>query len=583
MSENYFKLPKYKKEKIYLPYRCPHCYKILRMKIFTGDDIIKYNCQCNKEWFISFNITYYKKVKKLDSFFKLRCSKCGMLPNKDYKYLKKCSICNKIFCMKKTCEHNHSNNILYNLNLLDVTCIKHSKDFIAYCKSCDKDLCEICLKEEKNHNILYYKNILPNKNEFINKYNIINKFSENFVSSFKGVKRVDNYILTLFFHFREIIRTIFFNFSRFSKYNKFNFALISNFLENSDFTVLDINPKIEIVKYIKSPTSFIKSSKYHFDFLENKNNTKLNFFKSIKISYFNETKFIVSSPNKKYFLVDIRDKMIIYDSKTFLPIITQDHNSNIDKYAFQDNKLICNFLKTPKKINIFNITPDNNVLLEEFNSQQQFTNIQFLKDSFLIQNKNIIQIFQDKGPYNLLDTIKVEPTNKRLKALFGYGENFIYEYYNVDSVNSFIYLYNLKTKNKVLLMENKKKEFCSIRRIDENNLLIEYNLCEFYLYDLENLQIVNNYKFDSKINDIYITDNYFIILIKIHRNIKDEIKIQNIFNSKFEKIYNNLCFINYEDYKPKVYRKISELIFLPNDLLCFSGRGLIYMNNNDIN
>ena len=127
--------------------------------------------------------------------------------------------------MKKTCEHNHSNNTLYNLNLLDVTCIKHSKDFIAYCKTCDKDVCQICLKEEKSHQILYYKNILPKKDEFINKYNIINKFSENFVSSFKGVKRVHNDTLTYFFHFREIIRTIFFNFSRFSKFNKFNFAL----------------------------------------------------------------------------------------------------------------------------------------------------------------------------------------------------------------------------------------------------------------------------------------------------------------------------------------------------------------------
>ena len=143
-----------------------------------------------------------------------------MLPFTKYKYLKKCSICNKLFCLKKTCEHNHSNNFLYNLNLLDVTCLKHSKDFIAYCKTCDKDVCGICLKEEKSHQILYYKNILPKKDEFINKYNIINKFSENFVSSFKGVKRVHNDTLTYFFHFREIIRTIFFNFSRFSKFNK---------------------------------------------------------------------------------------------------------------------------------------------------------------------------------------------------------------------------------------------------------------------------------------------------------------------------------------------------------------------------
>ena len=575
MSNNYYELPKYKKEKIYLPYRCTHCYKILRLKIFPGENIVKYNCQCKKEWFISFNI-FIKKPKKLDSFFKLRCSKCGMLPNFDYKYLKKCSICNKLFCLKKTCEHNHSNNILFNLNILDVTCIKHSKDFIAYCKTCDNDLCEICLKEEKNHNILYYKDILPKKDEFMNKYNIINTFSDNFVTCFKGVSRVDNYELIYFFHFREIIRTIFFNFSRFSKYNKFNFALISNFLENSDFTILDnINPKKDIYQYKNSPTSFMKSSKYYFAFLENKNNTKFNFFKEKKTT--NILYFYVSSPNKDYFIIGEKDKIVnikmgIYNSKTFLPIFIKD-NVIIEKYIFDDNRLICTFSKNPITINIFNINSDNDVQMEEFVCQDQFTNIQLLKDSFLIQIKNIIKIFQDKGIHILLDTIEVEPNNKSLGKLFEYGEDFLYELIEKDGFNSSIILYIRKTKSKTCIM-SKKGKFSSITRINENNLLIEYNPCEFYLYDLENLQIVNNYQFDKRLNKVYITDNYFIIIVIEDKNIKKEIKIQNIFNSKFEKIYNFIYF-NWE------FKKINEFIFLPNNLLCYWGSGLIYLNNND--
>lgn len=231
----------------------PTLLQIFRMKIFSNDIVVKYNCQCKNEWFISFNDYIGYKPKKLDSFFKLRCSNCEILPNKDYKYLKKCSICNRLFCLKKTCEHNQSNSILYNLNILDVTCIKHSKDFIAYCKICDKNLCEICLKKESNHNIIYYHDILPKKDESMNKYNMINKFSESFFTCFKGVERKYNYILIYFFHFREIIRNIFFNLSRFSKYNKFNFALISNFLENSDFTILgETNPKQDIIYHYKN-------------------------------------------------------------------------------------------------------------------------------------------------------------------------------------------------------------------------------------------------------------------------------------------------------------------------------------------
>ena len=121
---------------------------------------------------------------------------------------------------------------------------------------------------------------------------------------------------------------------------------------------------------------------------------------------------------------------------------------------------------------------------------------------------------------------------------------------------------------------SKKGKFSSITRINENNLLIEYNPCEFYLYDLENLQIVNNYQFDKRLNKVYITDNYFIIIVIEDKNIKKEIKIQNIFNSKFEKIYNFIYF-NWE------FKTINEFIFLPNNLLCYWRSGLIYLNNND--
>ena len=595
MKDNYYELPKYKKEKIYLPYRCPDCYKILRLKIFHGEDMIKYNCQCKKEWYISFNVeTCYKKPKKLDSFFKLRCSNCGILPNKDNKFLKKCSICNKIFCLKKSCEHNHYNNKLYNLNILDVTCIKHSKDFIAYCKTCDKDLCEICVKEEKDHSILYYKDILPKKEEFMNKYNIINKFSENFASSFKGVKRICNYELIYFFHFREIIRTIFFNLSRFSRYNKFNFSLISNFLENSDFTVLDdFNPKKDIIKYKNSPTSFMKSSKYYFDFLENKNNVKFNFFKEKKIQHLYKVFFFyVSSPNKKYFLIgetnlekyenfQIYEKKIktsIYNSKTFLPIFRKDDSLVVkDKYAFEDNRLICIFSNDPKTLNIFNINNDNDVKIEKFDFNETFTNIQLLKDSFLIQNKNIVKIFQDKGTNMVLDTIKIEPTNKSLGKLFGYGEDFIYETIDNNGYN-YVFLYKRKEKHKICLMK-KYGKFSSITRIDENNLLIEYNPNAFYLYDLENLQIVNSYEFDPKLNEIYITDNYFIIMVKNKKNKQIEFKIQNIFNSKFENIYNNIIFFEKDFSIEFTYKMANKLIILPNDLLCYYGSGLIYLYN----
>ena len=120
--------------------------------------------------------------------------------------------------------------------------------------------------------------------------------------------------------------------------------------------------------------------------------------------------------------------MSIYNSKSFLPIVSKDNSSSIDICAFEDNRLICTFLNSRITINIFNINSDNNVQVEEFIYKDKFTNIQLLKDSFLIQNKNKIKIFQDKGTHMLLDTIELPLTIKDfIKTLFGYGEDFIYE------------------------------------------------------------------------------------------------------------------------------------------------------------
>ena len=107
MTENYYELPKYKREKLYFPYRCPSCYKMLRIKILKENNLIKYNCNCKKEWFISYNINNthaLKKPKILDNNFKIRCSNCKALPNKDYKFLYKCLICKNVICSKRRCK-----------------------------------------------------------------------------------------------------------------------------------------------------------------------------------------------------------------------------------------------------------------------------------------------------------------------------------------------------------------------------------------------------------------------------------------------------------------------------------------------
>ena len=592
MSEDYYELPKYKNEKIYYPYRCPYCYKILRIKIFAKEYIIKYNCQCKNEWFISFiPKELLNKPKQFDDFFKLKCYNCHIVPSKNYKYLNKCNICKKIVCQKEKCQLSHLHEFLnekkvlnlQNLNVLDVTCNNHSKDFIAYCKICDKDLCMLCLlQEKKNHNIIFYKDILPKKEEFLKKYDDLNNFSAIYVSLFKDVRLKTNLELIYFYHFREIIRTIFFNFSRFSKYNKYNFALISNFLENSDF----VTEKISYDNKSPTPTDFFKTSNYFFDFLESKNKEKINFF--IKYNKSSVSYIYLSSPMKKYFIIgDNSGEIQLYNSKTFSMLKSEKYSSEIDHYIFKDNKLIFTINSQPQTIIIYNIDPEKKeVKVRELIYKENYNNICYIKDYLIFNNKNDITIFDDKGNYELKNRITLEPVNQTITKLFGLGKFIIYEkkftkyskpsYYEILS-------YNIKNNNKDSLLKS-KKGFKEIIKLDDKYILLQQHNeyiesdLQFNLFDVYNKQIISIFNF-KKENEIKILDNkYFIVCNnKKHKKINLETKFQNIFNSKFKIIYNYLFPCNSS--KDNLERtKQNELILLPRGLLCYRHSGLIFWN-----
>ena len=346
MEEPSFLITKYSKEKIYNPYRCPDCYKMLRIKIFIEGNIIKYNCQCKRDWYISYKIdksTSLIKPRKFDQIFNLKCSKCNQFNSLEYKFMLKCLTCNKLFCNRNNCNKNHIHKTK-NIIFYDITCDIHSKDFMAYCKTCDRDICDLCIINEKkiNHDIIYYKDIIPPKQKIVEKYNYFNKISDYFVTQFKEERRKTNVRMIYFFHIREILRNCYINFWRYSKINKFNFALISNILENSDFITNPENPKM-ILDYKYAPTWFINSSKYFFSFLEDNNNTKINLLKNINNDNNNEYAFIkkiyCSFPKKKYFLIQT-STLNLYDALTFRHIYDLGDYQIDNGYNFEDERLI---------------------------------------------------------------------------------------------------------------------------------------------------------------------------------------------------------------------------------------------------
>lgn len=508
MSEHPYKLPNYKREKLYSPYRCPICYKILRIKIFKNNTV-KYTCQCKREWFISFSIYSDTKPRKLDSCFRLRCSKCHSVCSPDNKYLTKCITCNQLFHSKPKCQETHEHYNFKNLIEIDVTCDTHSKDFIAYCKDCDKDICEECLnEEEENHNIIYYKEILPKKEDFIFNYNNFNSLGDKFVTLFKGNARKYNYRLIYYFHLREIIRNIYFNFSRLSIYNKYNFALISNVLENSDY--ITYNEKTSpwlILNEETAPTCFLNSSEYILTFLDNKisdNKKELLCCENLEIfSSFPKGKYLLfiegNDWSKNYNIFKI------YETKKFELIYTVKDYFLSDKYNFEDEKLICPSNKN-NSILVLNINSKTNKVEENIITFPiKYDNI-YLMDEYILCKKNTrVEMYQKTKK---IDEIILDNPKGGFCDFCCVHNCLVYH----DKKN--VHLWDMNTKNEIILI--KDKSINSIRKIDKKNIIISSSwyskYSKFYIFNASNKQIINIYKMQWDKNNLTLLNNYFVHL-----------------------------------------------------------------------
>ena len=510
MSEHPYKLPKYKREKLYSPYRCPICYKILRIKIFKNNTV-KYTCQCKREWFISFHIYTGTKPRKLDSCFRLRCSKCHSVSAPDNKYLTKCVTCNQLFHSNPKCQKTHEHYNFKNLIEIDVKCDIHSKDFIAYCKDCDKDICEQCIdEEEENHNIIYYKEILPKKEDFILNYNNFNSLGDKFVTLFKGYSRKDNFKLIYYFHLREIIRNIYFNFSRLSIYNKYNFALISNVLENSDFITYNEKTSPELILTRQTaPTCFLNSSKYILTFLDNKisdNKKELLCYRNLQI--------FSSFPKGKYILLREYTSWLtelgtfkIYETKKFELIYIGKAYLLSDKCIFEDEKLISPSNKN-NSILVLNINSKTNKVEENIITfPKKYDNIYLMDEYILCKKDSHVEMYQK--------------TEKIDEIILGNPKEGFFDFCCVDYCLVYhdkknVHLWDMNTKNEIILI--KDKSINSVQKIDKKNIIISISLSwssdyyYFYIFNARNKQIINIYKKHWPKNNLTLLNNYFVQL-----------------------------------------------------------------------
>ena len=100
------------------------------------------------------------------------------------------------------CKNNHeTNNILLNeynnlydlntkINNRNIICETHKDKFISYCSECKLDLCNLCERNHKSHNIINYRNISPNLNEIKENMDIFKIKVDKFNTKIKNIIKI---------------------------------------------------------------------------------------------------------------------------------------------------------------------------------------------------------------------------------------------------------------------------------------------------------------------------------------------------------------------------------------------------------
>ena len=166
---------------------CPKCNNpgILNIK---NNEIIINNCPFNHSSNLTIN-GFLLNINIDES--KIKCDICGNRKNiYDIFYFCSCNI--KICPLCYNSLHRDHNKIFFEerFNI----CINHYINFISYCETCKKDLCEKCEEKHKNHNINIYKKRKPSEKVTNEIKNNINELKENILQYKNKLIILNNYL-----------------------------------------------------------------------------------------------------------------------------------------------------------------------------------------------------------------------------------------------------------------------------------------------------------------------------------------------------------------------------------------------------
>ena len=303
-------------DKIFDYILCPGCNNLAKIT-FENNEI---NMVCNKNHIYN-EMPFKEFLKKNDEFNKPEnCDICGNNENLYGTPLDLCS-CGKKICPLCLLIHEPSHSSI-NFNEKYSCCLLHKFPFVSYCLECNKNLCEQCEYEHRNHKIEYQKKYLlkiPDIDLVINNA----KYIKNLCKKVKGEIERNQLI------FNKVINYYKKNIEGYSLLNDKVIKLVNNIqnyetMENI-FNINEYNNtfKSEMESYYITLTnsSNTLSSKFKIfsEFYDKKKDNLTIYYRNNKkensIAMFNEG-FANNANNKKYTL-KIRDEKI-YIEKLYI-------------------------------------------------------------------------------------------------------------------------------------------------------------------------------------------------------------------------------------------------------------------------
>jgi len=225
---------------------CKKCgQKSIRFKL-KNYLISLYGCDNNGHEHLGINTEEYLETQKVD-LSKIICDKC-QTQNKSESYKNmfyECCLCKQLLCPLCKNSHDKSHPII-NYDDKFFICEDHGEYYIKYCNKCKKNICSICEKEHKSHDMTFFGDIIPNKEVIVGSIRELEAKIQKFEEDINNIKNLFSKMIENLKKNYGILKKIVDEYDE-NNDKKKNYQMLKNMNDVKDFSssiIFDINSVI---------------------------------------------------------------------------------------------------------------------------------------------------------------------------------------------------------------------------------------------------------------------------------------------------------------------------------------------------